>query len=180
MHCNIRRISLSSPIGVGDSPKGPEHRRHALILENFQAGPFGEPDLALPSDSVTRRLVRTNLDESGMPPKRARGIVINEEAVASTTKSKKVPPKVGKGKGKAPVDERLEYNSGSDGESFDSQASFSELDDDKLLQTRRTEIRAKARPNPSRIPESTPLATDSVPSPEHAVVPTPPVQGPPP
>ncbi|KAG5571456.1 hypothetical protein H5410_061222 [Solanum commersonii] len=44
-------------------------------------------------------MARTNLDDSGMPPrKRARGIVINEEAAASTAMRKKLPLKRGKGK----------------------------------------------------------------------------------
>uniref|UniRef100_M1DXA2 Uncharacterized protein n=1 Tax=Solanum tuberosum TaxID=4113 RepID=M1DXA2_SOLTU len=112
-HYKFRRASLSSPSGVGDSPKGPELPRPALFLGIFQAIPFGEPDLA------RQNMAWTNLDESGMTPlKRARGIVINEVAHASTTKG-------GKGKGKAPVAARLKHNSGSDRDSFNSQASLS-------------------------------------------------------
>uniref|UniRef100_M1DE56 Putative plant transposon protein domain-containing protein n=1 Tax=Solanum tuberosum TaxID=4113 RepID=M1DE56_SOLTU len=48
-----------------------------------------------------------------MPPrKRSRGIVIYEEAVASNTTGNKLPLKRGKGKGKAPIAETLEHNSG--------------------------------------------------------------------
>ena len=39
-------------------------------------------------------MARTNLNDSGMPPlKRARGIVINEEVVASGANGKNLPPK---------------------------------------------------------------------------------------
>uniref|UniRef100_M1DN59 Putative plant transposon protein domain-containing protein n=1 Tax=Solanum tuberosum TaxID=4113 RepID=M1DN59_SOLTU len=58
MHCNFWWATPSSPIGFGDSPNGPDHRRPVLILENFLTGIFGEPDLARLSDSTTRQLVR--------------------------------------------------------------------------------------------------------------------------
>uniref|UniRef100_M1DBD0 Integrase core domain containing protein n=1 Tax=Solanum tuberosum TaxID=4113 RepID=M1DBD0_SOLTU len=40
------KANLSLPSGVGDMWKSPEHHRLALFLENCQADPFGEPDLA--------------------------------------------------------------------------------------------------------------------------------------
>jgi len=114
------------------------------------------------------------------PAKEHGGIAISEGEAASTKQGKKVPPKGGKGKGKAPVAERPEHNSGIDGKPFDSQASLSELEDDQPLQTWRVEICARFRQDPSRIPESTPSAVDTVPAPAQTVVPSAPVQGPPP
>uniref|UniRef100_M1E1B3 Polyprotein protein n=1 Tax=Solanum tuberosum TaxID=4113 RepID=M1E1B3_SOLTU len=108
---------------------------------------------------------------------RARGIVINEEATASTIKSKKAPPMGGKGKGKALVFERPEHNSSSDGESFDYQGLLSEPEDDQLLQIRRAENRTKALQDPSRIQEPTPPTAYLVQALAQTVVPAPPVQG---
>uniref|UniRef100_M1DMX3 Uncharacterized protein n=1 Tax=Solanum tuberosum TaxID=4113 RepID=M1DMX3_SOLTU len=90
------------------------------------------------------------------------------------TQSKKAPPKGGRGKGKVPVAERPEHNSGSDGEPFDSQVSLSEPKDDQPLLTLRVEIRARFHQDLSRIPESTPPA-DTVRALAQTVVPTPPV-----
>uniref|UniRef100_M1E1C9 Putative plant transposon protein domain-containing protein n=1 Tax=Solanum tuberosum TaxID=4113 RepID=M1E1C9_SOLTU len=58
------------------------------------------------------------------------------ERLLPQKKGKKAPLNGGKCKSKEPVAERLEHNSGSDGESFDSQASLSEPEDDQPLQTR--------------------------------------------
>uniref|UniRef100_M1DY79 Integrase core domain containing protein n=1 Tax=Solanum tuberosum TaxID=4113 RepID=M1DY79_SOLTU len=115
-----QRASLSSPSDVGDSSKDPEHRRPAIFLEIFYANAFD--------------MTRTYWDESDMlPRKRTWGIVINEGAAASNKKGKKAPPQGVKGKGKAPVVERLEHNSGNDGESFDSQVSLFQPEYDQPL-----------------------------------------------
>uniref|UniRef100_M1DAV9 Uncharacterized protein n=1 Tax=Solanum tuberosum TaxID=4113 RepID=M1DAV9_SOLTU len=96
-------------------------------------------------------MARTNFNDSGMPPqKRAWGIVINEEVDASNAKGKKLRLKGGKGKGKVPIAETSEYNSGSEGESCDSQASFSEPEDDQLLKAHQAELRSKTRHDSSR------------------------------
>uniref|UniRef100_M1DHB1 Uncharacterized protein n=1 Tax=Solanum tuberosum TaxID=4113 RepID=M1DHB1_SOLTU len=61
--------------------------------------------------------------------------MINEGVVAPSKEGKQAPRKRGKGKGKAPIVERPEHNFGSDGEFAHSHASFSEPEDDQLLQT---------------------------------------------
>uniref|UniRef100_M1DYV9 Uncharacterized protein n=1 Tax=Solanum tuberosum TaxID=4113 RepID=M1DYV9_SOLTU len=93
----------------------------------------GEPDFVRPQ--IAKSPVKLG--------ERAHGVVINEEATASTAKGKKLPPKGGKEKCKAPIAETLEYNSSSKGKSYDSQASFSEPEDDHLLQARRVELCSK-------------------------------------
>uniref|UniRef100_M1DUJ6 Uncharacterized protein n=1 Tax=Solanum tuberosum TaxID=4113 RepID=M1DUJ6_SOLTU len=137
---------------------------------NWHEVPFGEPSRA--------RMVRKKLNDSGMSPwNRVSGVVINEEAAASNAKAKKLPRKGGKGKGKVPIVETPEYNFGSERKSYDSQASFSEPEDDQLLLSRREELRSKGTYDPSRIPKAqTPPPT----APAQMVVPAPPVQGPPP
>lgn len=70
---------------------------------------------------------RTNWNDSGMlPHKRAWGIVINEQGIAPSEKEKQTHLKGGKGKGKAPIKERPEHNSGSDVEFSHSKSSLSE------------------------------------------------------
>uniref|UniRef100_M1D8A3 Integrase core domain containing protein n=1 Tax=Solanum tuberosum TaxID=4113 RepID=M1D8A3_SOLTU len=77
--------------------------------------------------------------------KRARGLVINEGEATSSKKGRKEHPKGGKDKGKKPVSEVPKHNSNSEGRSFDSQAAFSETEDDEPLQSRRAEIRARLK-----------------------------------
>uniref|UniRef100_M1DJI4 Uncharacterized protein n=1 Tax=Solanum tuberosum TaxID=4113 RepID=M1DJI4_SOLTU len=52
MHCNFRRASLCPLNAIGDSLKGPSHRRHAICSGNFLANAFDEPDLSRQSDSI--------------------------------------------------------------------------------------------------------------------------------
>uniref|UniRef100_M1DHA7 Putative plant transposon protein domain-containing protein n=1 Tax=Solanum tuberosum TaxID=4113 RepID=M1DHA7_SOLTU len=89
---------------------------------------------------------------------------------------RKEPPKGGKCNGKKPRSEVSEHNSGNEGESFDSQATLSEPEDDLPLQSRWAEIRAKSRQDASRVLEATPPTADRVPAPAPTMAPMPPVQ----
>uniref|UniRef100_M1DKU0 Integrase core domain containing protein n=1 Tax=Solanum tuberosum TaxID=4113 RepID=M1DKU0_SOLTU len=130
-------------------PKGPSHRRLDIFLENFEANPFGEPDLAL------QNMARPKVEGRDMPRrKRLKGITINEDAASSRVKPTKLPTtsRKGKGKGKAPPPASPEDSSDSDeiyathfttfeseGEHHDHQAATSEPEDE-LLSAQRAEL----------------------------------------
>lgn len=61
--------------------------------------------------------------------------IINEGATNPPKKGKTAPPKRGKGKGKKLASEVLKHNSGSEGESFNSQITFLKPNDDQPLQS---------------------------------------------
>uniref|UniRef100_M1DXW6 Putative plant transposon protein domain-containing protein n=1 Tax=Solanum tuberosum TaxID=4113 RepID=M1DXW6_SOLTU len=174
------------PNVVGKSPKGPSHRRHAKFLGNFEPILWASPIwLAKVIRRLTDRfgelsidIARTNLDMS--PRKRARGVVINEGGVNTPKRGRKKPPKGGNGRGKRPIFDVLEHHSGSEGESFDSQAALSDPEDDQPLQSRRVEICARSHPDSSRTQAATPPTADTVPALAPPVAPVPPVQIPPP
>uniref|UniRef100_M1DYR4 Uncharacterized protein n=1 Tax=Solanum tuberosum TaxID=4113 RepID=M1DYR4_SOLTU len=117
--------------------------------------------------------------------------MINEKVVAFWAPVFKLPPKGGKGKDKNPIQptqaERISesedvYSShftsskGEDHSEGSSLASFSDPEDDQLIQARRAKLRSKSMNDPSRIPvPPTPL-----PPPAQVAVQVPPVQVPPP
>uniref|UniRef100_M1DRG3 Integrase core domain containing protein n=1 Tax=Solanum tuberosum TaxID=4113 RepID=M1DRG3_SOLTU len=120
-------------------------------------------------------IARTNLD---MPPrKRTRGIAISERGANPPKMGRTKPPKGGKAKGKKPTSEVSEHNSGSEG-AFDSQAVLFEPEDDQPSQSRRAEIRARARPDSTRVLAATP-AVATVPASLPPVALVPPVVPPP-
>uniref|UniRef100_M1AV51 Uncharacterized protein n=1 Tax=Solanum tuberosum TaxID=4113 RepID=M1AV51_SOLTU len=113
-----------------------------------------------------------------MPPrKRAKGITINEDVVASREKATKLLTTCGKGKGKgkAPAPASPEVSPDSD-IIYATHLTTSESEGDKLLSAQSDELRSKRLNDPSRI--KTPHAT-TPPVPDQAVVPAPPTQGPP-